>query len=321
MRKSDEKATDSETRRCRSFDDKGYLIAESGKTKYWLDGRIMLDYGEISSDNNLPSGWETRRARLGVKTIFDGKWAGEFDMDIADNEIEIKDFWMAYIGAENTIVKVGNHKPPGSMEEVTTSRWLTFMERSIANGFASGRRIGISYNKWGEKYFFMGGYYGQEPGTGEEEGEDEATGMAARVAYAPILSDGKVFHVGATYGSYEPEAGKNDRVRFRGSRASPDGPDAQHRQGQVRRRLPAHGIRAGRPERTVVVPVGVPDRGSQPLRRRARRLVRRLLRLRELLPVGRSAHLLDELGGVRRDPSRRRQRALSSWRCASAAWT
>ena len=199
------------------FHDKGYLVAQSedGKTKYWLDGRIMLDYGEISSDNNLPSGWETRRARLGVKTIFDGKWAGEFDMDIADNEIEIKDFWMAYIGAENTIVKVGNQKPPGSMEEVTTSRWLTFMERSIANGFASGRRIGVSYTKYGEKFFFSGGYFGQEPGTGEEEGEDEATGIAARVAFAPVVGDGKVFHIGATYGSYEPEAGEEDRVRFR----------------------------------------------------------------------------------------------------------
>ena len=40
--------------------------------------------------------------------------------------------------------------------------------------------------------------------------------MALRAAYAPILSDGKVFHIGATYGSYEPEAGENDRVRFRG---------------------------------------------------------------------------------------------------------
>ncbi len=208
--------TESETETLSVFHDKGYLVAQSGKTKYWLDGRIMLDYGDISSDNNLASGWETRRARLGVKTIFDGKWAGEFDMDIADNEIEIKDFWMAYIGAENTIVKVGNQKPPGSMEEVTTSRWLTFMERSLANGFASGRRIGVSYNKWGEKYFAMGGFFGEEPGAGEEEGEDEATGIAARVAFAPILSDGRVFHVGASYGSYEPEAGSDDRVRFRG---------------------------------------------------------------------------------------------------------
>ena len=305
------------------FHDKGYLVAQSedGKTKYWIDGRIMLDYGEISSDNNLPSGWETRRARLGVKTIFDGKWAGEFDMDIADNEVEIKDFWMAYIGAENTIVKVGNHKPPGSMEEVTTSRWLTFMERSLANGFASGRRIGVSYNKWGEKYFFMGGYYGQEPGTGEEEGEDEATGIAARVAFAPILSGDKVLHLGASYGSYEPEAGEDDRVRFRGRELHLM--DRMLNTGKVRfvDDYELMGIELAGQNGPWSFQSEYLTADLNRFAGEQRRVVRRLLRLRELVPVRRPAHLLDELGGVRRDPSRGRQRALWSSRSASATWT
>ena len=204
------------------FHDKGYLVSESedGKTKYWVDGRIMLDYGDISSDSGealgVASGWETRRARLAVKTIFNGEWAGEFDMDIADNEVEIKDFWMSYIGFKNTIIKIGNHKVPNSLEELTSSRHLTFMERSIMNTFDPGRRIGVSYNRWGEKYLFMGGYFGEEPGAGEDEDEDEAMGFGVRAAFAPINSDGNVLHLGGSYTSFEPAAGSGDRVRFRG---------------------------------------------------------------------------------------------------------
>ena len=35
--------TESEIETLSVFHDNGYLVAESGKTKYWLDGRIMLD--------------------------------------------------------------------------------------------------------------------------------------------------------------------------------------------------------------------------------------------------------------------------------------
>jgi len=200
------------------FHDKGYLVAasEDGQTKYWIDGRVMLDYGNISSDIDLPNGWETRRARFALKSVLRGQWAGEIDMDIADNEIEIKDFWMAYIGFENTIIKIGNHKVPGSMEDLTTSRWISFMERALPNAFTIGRRIGLSYSKWGDHYMFMGGFYGQEPGTGEEEGEDESGGYGFRAAFAPINDGDRVVHFGLSYTNFEPDAGEDNKIRIRG---------------------------------------------------------------------------------------------------------
>ena len=197
--------------------DKGYLIfkTDDGKFKYWLDGRIMIDYGSISSDNNLPNGWETRRARFAVKTIINGDWASEFDFDLADNALEIKDFWMSYIGFNNTIIKIGNHKVPGSMEDLTTSRWTTFMERGLPNEFTIGRRLGVSYNKWGERYMVMGGFYGQEPGTGEEEGEDEEGGYGLRAGFAPINTDDTVLHFGFSYSNFSPDAGEENKFRIR----------------------------------------------------------------------------------------------------------
>ncbi len=197
--------------------DKSYLIFKSGngQYKYWLDGRIMLDYGTMDSDNDFASGWETRRARFAIKTIIRGDWASEFDFDLADNEVEIKDFWMAYIGFNNTIIKLGNHKVPGSMEDLTTSRWTTFMERGLPNEFTIGRRIGLSYNKWGEHYSAMGGFYGQEPGTGEEEEEDEEGGYALRAAFAPVRTADTVLHFGFSHTNFSPDAGDNNKLRLR----------------------------------------------------------------------------------------------------------
>jgi len=197
--------------------DKGYLVFKSddGQFKYWIDGRIMVDYGTISNDNNFASGWETRRARFSIKSIIKGDWAGEFDFDLADNEVEIKDFWMSYIGFNNTIIKLGNHKVPGSMEDMTTSRWITFMERGLPNEFTIGRRMGISYNHWGENYLVMGGYFGEEPGEGEESGNDEEGGIGLRAAYAPIHNDDTVLHFGLSYTNFSPNADDSNKVRMR----------------------------------------------------------------------------------------------------------
>ena len=48
----------------------GYLVAQSadGAYKYWLDGRLNLDWAMYSgAKNRLAAGFEVRRARIGVK--------------------------------------------------------------------------------------------------------------------------------------------------------------------------------------------------------------------------------------------------------------
>jgi phosphate-selective porin OprO/OprP len=200
------------------FQDKGYLVFESedGSQRYWIDGRIMIDGGVISSsDNELPNGHETRRARIAFKTILHNDWAGELDLDFANNELEIKDFWLAYIGVENVMFKAGNQKIQNSLEELTTSRWLTFMERAQPNGFTIGRRLGVSATTWGDNWSVLGGLYGEEPGKEADPGEQLGWGYVGRATVAPILDDEKVVHLGMSYSSFTPDAGDDDEVRFR----------------------------------------------------------------------------------------------------------
>ncbi len=201
-----------------NYFDKGYFVtaSEDGAFKLWIDGRIMIDAGFFfGDDNNFANGTETRRARLSFKTTLYDKWAGEWDIDVADNEVEIKDFWMAYVGFDNMIIKLGNHKMPFSMEEVTSSRYIVFMERALPNVFTPGRRIGLSVTKWADNWRIQAGFYGQEVGEGEEEGENEAWGYAARFSYEPVMEDGRIIHLGASYLYLIPDAGSGDKIKFK----------------------------------------------------------------------------------------------------------
>lgn len=94
--------------------DKGYFVFGTDSDSFALkfDGRIMLDAGSVSSDkNDFVENNEIRRARFAIKTKFSNKWAGEFDIDFAENDPSIKDMWISYTGLENFEFKVGNHKP------------------------------------------------------------------------------------------------------------------------------------------------------------------------------------------------------------------
>ena len=200
------------------FTERGYLVfqSEDGLTRYWLDGRVMLDAGLFSgSENELANGMETRRARIAFKSILYGDWAGELDLDFANNELEIKDFWLAYIGVDNLMIKAGNQKVQNSLEELTTSRWLTFMERGQPNVFTVGRRVGVSATRWGDNWSVLGGLYTQEPGGEADPGEQLGNGRVARATFAPLLDDERVIHLGASYSSFTPDAGDDMEVRFR----------------------------------------------------------------------------------------------------------
>lgn len=200
--------------------DKGYLKLEtdSGSFALKLDGRIMLDAGFVDSDlNNFVENNGIRRARLALKTRFDNKWAGEFDIDFKDNKAKVKDMWVSYIGLDNFEFKVGNHKPFFSMAELTTSRWSTFMETSsITDATGTGRRLGISASYNDERFFAGASIFGdghdvdnRDPeGDGSEPGVSEKYNYSFRGVYRPYVSEdiSKFFHLGVNYLNLKPES-------------------------------------------------------------------------------------------------------------------
>lgn len=209
--------------------DDGYLVlgTDSGNFSLKLDGRIMIDTGAVSSDlNDFVERTHVRRARLAFKTTFAKKWAGEFDIDFADDEADIKDMWISYIGLDNFEFKVGNHKPFFSIGEMTTSRWATFMETSmITDATASGRRLGLSAS-YSHKSFFAGvSVFGDAIGVDnrDPEGDESEPGVnvkynySFRTLYRPFANSdvSRFFHVGLNYLNLRPQSDDDQRFRLR----------------------------------------------------------------------------------------------------------
>jgi phosphate-selective porin OprO and OprP len=179
--------------------EKGVLRLYSPKQgiEYYFDGRVFLDFGYVmNSENNIPSGAEARKARFAIKTLLYNNWEGEFDLSFdPPKEVKVQDFWIGY-NVGNMLLKAGHHKPPVSAEKMTSSRFTTFMERSLpVDVFAISRRLGISIMDYNElfptflndffssiSWTYLAGVYFDELGFGSEKGYNESTMYAGRFA-------------------------------------------------------------------------------------------------------------------------------------------
>jgi phosphate-selective porin OprO/OprP len=201
------------------FYDNGYLVftSKDGDFKYWLDGRINLDAATYTgAENRLPTGFEVRRARIGVKATLYEDWLAEVDLDFADNAIEIKDLWVGYAGFANSVIRLGNHKTPFGLETLTSSKYITFIERAYTDSWSPDRRLGLSYSHWGKNWQASGGVFGQAAGsfddkdslTGGGAGTDQEFSLVGRVTMAPLYEKGRVLHFGLAAAHVKPDVGK-----------------------------------------------------------------------------------------------------------------
>lgn len=195
---------------------KGGLKVESadGNFEGQVGGRIMLDYAYYDDDKRkLGSGSEIRRARLFVSGKMWKLWKFKFQTDFAGNEVDIKDAYLSYGGFKPLSIKAGNFKEPFSIEELTSSKYITFMERAmVVDAFAPSRNLGLQAHAYGNIWQGAIGLFGEgidSPGTDQSQGY----GTAGRATFAPINSDTRVLHVG---GAFEWRTGyQDDEVRFR----------------------------------------------------------------------------------------------------------
>jgi phosphate-selective porin OprO and OprP len=74
-----------------------------------------------------------RAARLGIEGTVWKDFGYRFEVDFADDGVEIKDAYIQYDGGgvePARYIRVGQYKTPNSLEELTSSRFITFMERA-----------------------------------------------------------------------------------------------------------------------------------------------------------------------------------------------
>lgn len=186
------------------------FVSKDKKFIFWLDNRIYLDggmYFDNETYNPIGNGVTIRRARFAVKANLHENWYGEIDFDFAGAVTELKDIYIKYTNDDRDFnLKVGQFKEGFSMETTTTSRYVTFMERSLASKFSPSRHLGFQANYMKEKYLLIGGVHFNSQGEYEEvefgqdankkEGMDEGYSLTGRAVYRPIIDAEKAVHIG-----------------------------------------------------------------------------------------------------------------------------
>lgn len=193
----------------------GILMFSStdNRFRYWFDNRVYFDGAFYLGDNTyqgveheIGNGVNIRRMRFALKAIIWGNWGGEIDFDFGNNAVDIKDAYVRYIG-KNWQIKAGNFREPMSIETMTTSRYITFMERPYATEQAPSRHLGIDYKMFTNHIFFEGGLFSSNIANdlirdqNKSNGTNAGWSVTGRFAYAPIKKEKMVLHLGVS-GSY-----------------------------------------------------------------------------------------------------------------------
>ncbi len=193
---------------------KGKLEFDGGDYQFRIGGRLQGDTTFALGDANLESEGgdpvtEFRRARIYLSGVMAKYWKFKLQYDFADdqgggtpNTNGLKDAYLAYTGFKPVTITFGHHKMPMSIEELTSSKYITFIERSqFVNGIVAdlggGRQYALSaHSYFGDMFTAAGGIYAGS--TNEDSAEDHA-GFTGRLTFSPIHETTRMFHVGIAY--------------------------------------------------------------------------------------------------------------------------
>ena len=240
------------------INDKGIKFeSKDGNFEMAINGRMQVDAqmnvadanpslvngNSLSSTQQLADGANIRRARLGVEGSYykDFEYKFEYDFSRGNGTVAagITDAYINWKGYDPLGVKVGSFKEPFSLEEATSNRWITFIERNMAvnafsdnpNAYKTG--IGLTWSQprwtlagalmtepvgggWGystSKHTTTGGAIGSGDGNNNRNGGsgDEGWELTGRVTALPWFEDKtKFLHVGASGSDrYYNNAGNN----------------------------------------------------------------------------------------------------------------
>jgi len=202
-----------------------------GAFKAHVGGQLQTDWAFISEDRDIKAhipagatarlgeqenGVEIRRARLGITTTYLERWEFKLEYDFAEGDARVRDAYVALkeIPALGT-VKVGHFKEPFSLEELTSIRFATFLERALPNALSPSRNMGVSIGNTaaGDRMTWALGAFRETDdfGRGADDGGFSFGGRLTGLPCANEEND-HLLHLGAAVRVGDP---LDDEVRFR----------------------------------------------------------------------------------------------------------
>jgi phosphate-selective porin OprO and OprP len=172
-------------------------------------GRFQQDFAWIddSNDTSVRDGSEARRARIGMAGNLAEGLDWKMEVDFASFDGGGAAFTDAYLKFSNLgfgVVQVGHFKEPFSLNELISSRFITFTER--ADTFAPARNTGIMASDATEELTWQAGAFWVTDKYLDSQNDAAYTG---RVVYRPRYEDGgrSMVHLGAALSVRENQGG------------------------------------------------------------------------------------------------------------------
>lgn len=185
----------------------GGIVLTSSDKEYQvsLNGRIYMDGVHYFDDvTDLSSDASISDIRLGT-TVKWGQWSAKINVSFGNDEVKIKDAFLRYNYAKNSIFTVGNFFEPFGIEGAASSKELRFIGASnTTDALGIGRSIGLGYTYYTNKFYGSTGLFA---GTVDNNNKgDQGFSTTTKLAYTPIANDKITFQLGGSFTYRIPEA-------------------------------------------------------------------------------------------------------------------
>ena len=198
------------------------IESADGRNSIYLTGRLHFDMGDyldyhpaskFASVQDLNSGVNARRARLGVLGKFLGDWNYAFILDFGGSSdsnnngvtgsrsTDIENAFITYNGFRPFAIDLGYLDVPYTLDESTSSNDIMFIERASSNVIATGlaandarAALGV---RWNTDRAWAGTYVtGPTAGANHSGGDQQQVGATARATYPVLQSNAYSLHLG-----------------------------------------------------------------------------------------------------------------------------
>lgn len=168
-------------------------------------GRMMLDTAYINTPDNLNKrdfGFNSRvrRVRIGVEGALPGDFGYKAEVDYANSSVGFGDVVLNWNPKKGPITfTLGNQESLNGMEQMSSSRWSSFIERAQVNdAFGNTRRLGLAvgYKSKDNLFRIDGGLFAAH--SIDASLDNKGWIGAARATYTPFVGSGFV-HIGLNY--------------------------------------------------------------------------------------------------------------------------
>lgn len=177
-----------------------------------LGGRLLVDGAYLDADAATGlqegSGVEIRQGRLYLKGTLYERFMFKAQYDFAGGDVDFKDNWLAfkdvpYVGH----IKLGHLKEPFSLEELTSRKYITFMERSLpgqaGKSFVPARNVGVMVydTAFNQRLTWAVGGFRETDGYGNDFSDEKNYNLTGRLTGLPWYGQQgrQLLHLGLAY--------------------------------------------------------------------------------------------------------------------------